>query len=75
MMKKILVCTFTAFTGLALFAPPSQGGSAPAGDETALAPARKSGSCKERCFHQEATCRGKRGACMAARQRCVRSCS
>lgn len=32
------------------------------------------GACKKACFHGEATCSGSRGACMKARQQCVKAC-
>jgi hypothetical protein len=74
-MKRAIAFAVVAFASLLMFAPTAQGGSNPIEDGESAAHGRsKSSSCKSSCFHAEATCRGKRGACMAARQRCVRGC-
>jgi hypothetical protein len=58
---------------LVAFAPAAQGSANPDGPGANTTVA-KGGSCKDACFHAEATCRGKRASCMAARQRCVKGC-
>lgn len=74
-MKRVIAFAAVAFASLLMFAPTAQGGAATHEDGESAAHGRsKSKSCKDSCFHTEATCRGKRSACMAARQSCVRGC-
>ena len=75
-MKRAIAFATVAFASLLMFAPTAQGGSAtPEDGESAVhGRSKKNSSCKDSCFHAEATCRGKRGTCMAARQSCVRGC-
>ena len=76
MCRAVVVLGATLAT-LTMFAPVARGGpnvdsdGEPAGSQTTRA---KDRGCKDRCFHAEATCHGKRRDCMARRQSCVKSC-
>ena len=69
--KKAMVLAVVMLGGWILV-PAAASGNTAGGDEPRQVERPK--SCKDQCLHAEAVCRGKRGACMAARQRCVKGC-
>lgn len=70
-MKKVLTVLGLAFTGVIVFAPTAEGG--PRLDAAPEVGASKS-LCKHHCFEASRSCRGKRAACAAQRQRCLKGC-
>ena len=52
----------------------SSGGGSRGGGRSREGGRGNSDACEKACFHTEATCHGKRGDCMKARQACVKSC-
>ncbi len=76
-MLKTVSFAAIVLMGFMMFPPKAEGetNATSGGEAASQHPALEKGSaCKDRCFHAEATCRGKRGACMAARQSCLRGC-
>jgi hypothetical protein len=71
-MKKNLVAVIgLAFIGFALFAPSARGGSGP---EPAATIGASKAICQDRCHKAGRACSGKRSACAAQKQRCMKGC-